>query len=262
MNRRSLPAVLLAVCATLVFTASVSAMYHPTLGRFAQRDPKGYVDGMSLYQYVRGAPTNSCDPTGLLDAQWVNQPQYVAGKSPGNDVAYAGIAYSLSSGELGQISDGGGKAYIVQKRTTTWSAGTGGVPEVETTVYTSQIAVAPNPKNSGALEARGDGMMTGVAMTDGSVAARYTSLMMNLNQAYEETSTPEGGPKGNIDGWMDSLRSGPRQSGSVEVKLETSVVLGDGKEAIAAAKEAADKAATKSGGTRSPADLLSFAKVM
>jgi len=64
MNRRSLHVGLLAVCATLVFTASVSAMYHPTLGRFAQRDPKGYVDGMSLYEYVRSSPLTKVDPDG------------------------------------------------------------------------------------------------------------------------------------------------------------------------------------------------------
>ena len=37
---------------------------HPTLGRFCQRDPSGYVDGMSLYQYVRSAPLTFTDPRG------------------------------------------------------------------------------------------------------------------------------------------------------------------------------------------------------
>lgn len=64
MNRRSLPVVLLAVCATMAFTASVSAMYHPTLGRFAQRDPKGYADGMGLYEYCRSGPAHNVDPRG------------------------------------------------------------------------------------------------------------------------------------------------------------------------------------------------------
>jgi RHS repeat-associated protein len=38
---------------------------HPTLGRFMQRDPLGYVDGMSVYEYVRSGPTAYVDPEGL-----------------------------------------------------------------------------------------------------------------------------------------------------------------------------------------------------
>jgi RHS repeat-associated protein len=38
---------------------------HPVLGRFLQRDPLGYVDGMSTYMYQRGAPLASHDPRGL-----------------------------------------------------------------------------------------------------------------------------------------------------------------------------------------------------
>ena len=40
-------------------------MYHPTLGRWMQRDPAGYVDGMSLYEYVAGDPIGGIDPWGL-----------------------------------------------------------------------------------------------------------------------------------------------------------------------------------------------------
>lgn len=40
-------------------------VYDPELGRWYQRDPAGYVDGMSLYQYVRSGPKNSMDPFGL-----------------------------------------------------------------------------------------------------------------------------------------------------------------------------------------------------
>jgi RHS repeat-associated protein len=39
-------------------------MYHPTLGRWLQRDPKGYVDGMSLYEYCRSMPVSVTDSTG------------------------------------------------------------------------------------------------------------------------------------------------------------------------------------------------------
>jgi len=40
-------------------------MYSPQLQRWLQRDPAGYVDGMSLYQYARGMPVSGTDPSGL-----------------------------------------------------------------------------------------------------------------------------------------------------------------------------------------------------
>jgi RHS repeat-associated protein len=46
--------------------------YHPTLGRWVQRDPIGYHDGYSLYAYVSGKPQRFVDPSGLYkrcDAQ-------------------------------------------------------------------------------------------------------------------------------------------------------------------------------------------------
>jgi len=39
-------------------------MYHPTLGRWLQRDPLGYVDGLSLYQYCGSGPLGATDPMG------------------------------------------------------------------------------------------------------------------------------------------------------------------------------------------------------
>jgi RHS repeat-associated protein len=39
--------------------------FGPGLGRFLSRDPLGYVDGMNLYQYVRGMPTIRADPFGM-----------------------------------------------------------------------------------------------------------------------------------------------------------------------------------------------------
>ena len=39
--------------------------YSPELGRWLQRDPLGYVDGVSLYQYVGSHPTMFADPLGL-----------------------------------------------------------------------------------------------------------------------------------------------------------------------------------------------------
>lgn len=46
--------------------------YSPTLGRWMQNDPAGYVDGANLYQAVLGAPIDNVDPLGLADvpASW------------------------------------------------------------------------------------------------------------------------------------------------------------------------------------------------
>ncbi|MCG8356303.1 MAG: DUF6531 domain-containing protein [Kiloniellales bacterium] len=38
--------------------------YDPARGRFLQRDPKGYIDGMGLYEYVKSNPINFDDPMG------------------------------------------------------------------------------------------------------------------------------------------------------------------------------------------------------
>jgi len=38
----------------------------PALGRFCQRDPAGYVDGMNLYEYLRATPPVGVDPLGLV----------------------------------------------------------------------------------------------------------------------------------------------------------------------------------------------------
>lgn len=40
-------------------------MYSPTLGRWMQMDPSGYVDGMNPYQFVRSNPETWTDPLGL-----------------------------------------------------------------------------------------------------------------------------------------------------------------------------------------------------
>ncbi len=40
-------------------------MYSPEAGRWLQRDPAGYVDGLSMYLFVRGNPLSYIDPMGL-----------------------------------------------------------------------------------------------------------------------------------------------------------------------------------------------------
>ena len=38
--------------------------YDPTLGRYTQPDPLGFVDGPSVYGYAKGSPVKSVDPDG------------------------------------------------------------------------------------------------------------------------------------------------------------------------------------------------------
>ena len=53
-------------------------MYHPTLGRWMQRDPIGYADAMSLYEYVASNPAVDLDPkdiaAGLGDVLATDKP--------------------------------------------------------------------------------------------------------------------------------------------------------------------------------------------
>ena len=46
-------------------------MYHAALGRFLQRDPAGYVDGMHLYAYVMNNPMAYVDPSGMRAREFV-----------------------------------------------------------------------------------------------------------------------------------------------------------------------------------------------
>jgi RHS repeat-associated protein len=43
--------------------------YHPTLGRWMQRDPDGYGDGMGLYEYTTSSPASAVDPLGLRESR-------------------------------------------------------------------------------------------------------------------------------------------------------------------------------------------------
>ncbi len=52
--------------AALKLQYSRARYYSFNLRRWLQRDSIGYVDGMSLYEYVKSRPTQSLDPSGLL----------------------------------------------------------------------------------------------------------------------------------------------------------------------------------------------------
>jgi RHS repeat-associated protein len=58
--------------------------YHPTLGRWLQRDPIGYHDGMNLYEYVRSGPVTFLDPFGLQAAPQEPTPVNLGTTMPDN----------------------------------------------------------------------------------------------------------------------------------------------------------------------------------
>lgn len=59
--------------------------YDCAKGRFLQRDPLGFVDGMNLYEYVRGRPSLLVDPLGLENGKIVNS-QYFGFGTEGGDL--------------------------------------------------------------------------------------------------------------------------------------------------------------------------------
>ncbi|HSQ87484.1 RHS repeat-associated core domain-containing protein, partial [Romboutsia sp.] len=72
--------------------------YSPELGRFIQRDPKGYENSMNLFEYVGNNPINRIDPMGLQEE---NQgPHIDFGKNPGE-----GFVYDPNSGQWGDPVD-------------------------------------------------------------------------------------------------------------------------------------------------------------
>ncbi len=66
--------------------------YNPGNGRFMQRDPAGYIDGVTLYAYVRNNPNAWLDPSGLGLITWLE------GNSSASDWEYIStFAGSLAS---------------------------------------------------------------------------------------------------------------------------------------------------------------------
>jgi RHS repeat-associated protein len=73
--------------------------YDSRAGRWLTRDPAGYVDGLSLYLFVKGNPLGLVDPTGLLTQgvlNWVNKMATGMAQSDSAVVRVAG--YTASTG--------------------------------------------------------------------------------------------------------------------------------------------------------------------
>jgi RHS repeat-associated protein len=82
--------------------------YSPSIGRFLQPDPKGYVDGLNLYYYVKNDPLNYIDPYGeeLCDCPGMDltpqtRNQILADFLILAGIAVAGVALAAAFGPLG-----------------------------------------------------------------------------------------------------------------------------------------------------------------
>ncbi len=58
--------------------------YGPSHGRWLQRDPSGYTDGMNLYEYVTSRPTRFSDPTGKRKYCCQERGAHTRRRGPGN----------------------------------------------------------------------------------------------------------------------------------------------------------------------------------
>jgi len=97
MKRTSWRALLVATGAVLAVVSSARAEYHPTLGRWLQRDPIGYADGMGLYEYVGGRPVVMLDPQGL-GLMGPTDPGWGHNDAPGSSLIPALQAHAASYG--------------------------------------------------------------------------------------------------------------------------------------------------------------------
>jgi len=108
MKRTTWLAALVAFMAVVVLFQDAfarSRMYHPSLGRFMQRDVLGYVDGMSLYQYTGSNPIVRTDPTGGCDRPTNPQTQMpMVPFTPGIQVLTKGKATGNCGGAMYSIA--------------------------------------------------------------------------------------------------------------------------------------------------------------
>ena len=66
MKQTFLSTLLIAAAALTLLPSDASAYYHAQMGRFINRDPIGYGDGVNAYGYVQGNPTTHLAPSGLV----------------------------------------------------------------------------------------------------------------------------------------------------------------------------------------------------
>lgn len=88
--------------------------YSPDLGRWLQRDPMGYVNGMNLHQYCIGNPLSWLDPWGLTIYSIVRGMELIALISPGRNMTVSRIGFAAIDG-YGLTDRRKGEIYINEK---------------------------------------------------------------------------------------------------------------------------------------------------
>ena len=97
-------------CSLVIERSARNRNYDPSLGRWINQDPVGYINGANTYQFVMGNPVNAVDPWGL-DAAVLISPGEAAGAGHaaiiiGND--QTGWDYYSKNGRTGWLSLWGG----------------------------------------------------------------------------------------------------------------------------------------------------------
>ena len=98
--------VLVGLAVTAFATSDALAYYHPRVARFCQRDPIGYEDGMSLYEYVRSNPTGSTDPMGLWKIDRQREARATATAQKGDTLTDLATAVRLDGFEMPRWAKG------------------------------------------------------------------------------------------------------------------------------------------------------------
>jgi RHS repeat-associated protein len=92
--------------------------YLPAIGRFMQRDPKGYVDGTNLYAFVNNNPLAATDPFGTESRpetavnQGANTLKYLNNPVDANGNLLNGV-YNLWSGDIGKADASAAAGWIM-----------------------------------------------------------------------------------------------------------------------------------------------------